>query len=101
MTIEERFERIEHFTAGWVEQFRLEREENRQIWRETQRHINDLGRKIADTNDAIARLADETREADKRLAEKSRAADERLRERIEALVLAIGKILPRENPLQK
>jgi hypothetical protein len=96
MTVEERFERI---TAGLVEQFRGDREENRQLWRDTKRHINDLAQKIADTNDAVARLADESREADKRfeqkidrLAEESRAADQQLRERIESRVVAIGKI---------
>jgi hypothetical protein len=32
MTVEERFERIEHITAAMVEQFRGEREENRRLW---------------------------------------------------------------------
>ena len=84
-----------------MEQFRGEREENRQLWLDTQRQINDLARKIADTNDTVARLAEESREADKRLeqkidrlAEESRAADQQLRERVESLVVAIGKILP-------
>ena len=105
MTIEERFERIEHVTAGLAEERRKDREENRQIWRETQRQINELTLKIADTNDTITRLAEESREADRRLAEESREADRRLGqrideadrrlgERIDALVSAIGKLLP-------
>ena len=101
MTIEERFERIEHVTAGLAEERRKDREENRQIWRdtqrqidETQRQINALTLKIADTNDTIARLAEESREADRRIAEESREADRRLVERIDALVSAIGKLLP-------
>jgi uncharacterized protein YlxW (UPF0749 family) len=89
MTIEERFERIEHVTAGLAEERRQDREENRQLWRDTQRQINelavrmnDLTLKVADTNDAITRLAEE-----------SRAADRQLGERIEALVSAIGQFL--------
>ncbi|MGA2132232.1 MAG: hypothetical protein ABSH50_08075 [Bryobacteraceae bacterium] len=103
MTIDERFERIEHVTAGLAEERRKDREENRQIWRDTQRQINELSRKIADTNDAITRLAEETRAADlqlgeriDRLAEESRAADRRLGERIEALVSAMGQFLTKQ-----
>ena len=101
MTIEERFERIEHVTAGLAEERRKDREENRQIWRETQRQIDELTLKIADTNDTITRLAEESREEDRRLGERlakladeSREADRRLGERIDALVSAIGKLLP-------
>ena len=89
MTIEERFERIEHLTAGLAEERRKDHEENRQLWRDSQRQINelairmnDLTLKVADTNDAIIRLAEE-----------SRAADRQLEGRIEALVSAIGKLL--------
>jgi len=93
MTTEERFERIEHVTAGLAEQFQREREENRALWRE-------LG-------DKIDRFAEESRAADKRLeekidrlAEESRAAHHRLekadrllQERIESLVSAFGHFL--------
>lgn len=104
MTVEERFERIEHVTAALVEERRKDREEYRQLWRET--------------NQAITRLADESRAADARLEQKidriaeelgqqitraseelrqyaaeSRAVDQRLGERIESLVLAFGKFL--------
>lgn len=101
MTIEEPFERTEHITAGLAEERRKDREENRQIWRDPQRQINELTLKVADTNDSITRLAEEMREADRRmgerlakLAEESREADRRLGERIDALVSAIGKLLP-------
>ena len=104
MTTEERFERIEHLTAGLAEERRKDREEYRQLWRDTQRQINDLTLKIADTNDAVTRLADETRQnidrlADEtrqnidRLANEARAADQALGARVEALVSAIGQIL--------
>ncbi len=102
MTIDERFERIGHVTAGLAEQFRLEREENRQLWRGTQRQIEQ-------TNAAVSRFAEETQrqivelvEADRRLggriealAEESRAADQRLGQRIESLVIAMAKVLDR------
>jgi len=104
MTVEERFERIEHITASLVEQSSRDREENRQLWRDTQRQIADLGRKIADTNDAVLRFAAESQAADQQLRERMEAADQQLRERIdsvdqrlggriEALVSAIGKML--------
>jgi chromosome segregation ATPase len=100
MTIEERFERIEHITAGLAEERRKDREEYRQLWRDQQRQIDEMNR-------AITRFAEESQAADERwreemraLREESRAADERLqaaderlRERIEALVSAIGQYL--------
>jgi len=111
MTIEERFERIEHVTAGLAEERRKDREDYRQLWRDTQRQINDLAVKLdrlADDSRAadkrleekIESLAEESRAADRRLEEKidrlakeSRAADQRLGERIESLVVAIGRAL--------
>ena len=64
MTTEERLDRIEHITVGLAEERRKDREEHRQLWRETQRQLNELvGRvneltvKLADANDAITRLA--------------------------------------------
>jgi chromosome segregation ATPase len=98
MTVEERFERIEHITAGLVEERRRDREEYRQLWRDTQRQINDLTLKIAATNDAITRLAEESRaeygrfdEADRRLAERIEEVDRRLGQRIDSLASAIGE----------
>ncbi|MGO9258237.1 MAG: hypothetical protein ACLQU1_18265 [Bryobacteraceae bacterium] len=97
MTTEERFERIEHVTAGLDEQRRKDREESRQLWRDTQRQlneaaarINDLTLKVADTNERQDRMAEEFRAADRRLAEEARAADQELRERIAALVSGMG-----------
>jgi methyl-accepting chemotaxis protein len=96
MTTEERLDRIEHITAGLAEERRKDREEYRQLWRETQKQLNELaGRvneltvKLADTNDAITRLAEET----KGFAEESRAGDMRLEKRIDTLVSAIGQFL--------
>src|SRR5437660_788547 len=104
MTIDERFERIEHMTAGLAEERRRDHEENRQLWRDTQRQIDGLARKIADTNDAITRLGEQSRAEDRRLGERieqlgveSRAADKRLGERIEALVPLMGEFLARQK----
>ena len=109
MTIDERFERIEHVTAALAEERRKDREEYRQLWRDTQRQIDDLSRRVADTNAAVTRLADESREADRRLGERidetnrelKERIDEvnrRLGERIESLVSAIGIFLSKQNP---
>jgi DNA repair exonuclease SbcCD ATPase subunit len=100
MTVEERFERIEHITAALVEERRKDREEYRQLWR-------DARQAIADTQQNIDRLAEESRAADARLEQKidrvaeelrqhaaeSRAADQRSGERIDSLVSAVGKFL--------
>ena len=92
MTIEERFERIEHFTAGWFEQSPREWEENRQMWRDTQRQIDELTR-------TVARFAEESRAADEKLRQQiaevrlnMAALDRKTDERIQALVSAIGEM---------
>jgi hypothetical protein len=111
VTTDERFERIEHVTAGLAEQFRKDREENRQLWRETQRQIDQF---VAESRAAAAEsrasderlkqrieeLAAEGRAEDQRLekridqlAAEARAEDKRLGERIEALVIAMGEYI--------
>jgi hypothetical protein len=104
MTVEERFERIEHITAALVEERRKDREEYRHLWRETNQAITRLAE---ESRAAMNRIAEESRAADARLEQKidrladevrfysaeSRAADQRLGERIESLVLAFGKFL--------
>ena len=74
MTTEERFERIDHFTAGLDEQRRKDREESRQLWRDTQRQLNEAAARIheaaARINDLTLRLAD----ADERLERLERLA---------------------------
>jgi hypothetical protein len=91
MTTEERFERIEHVTAALVEERRRDREEHRQLWRETQLQINEnsaaiaaLTLKMADTQDAI-----------RAETERAQAAEQELRDRIAALVSAIGQFISR------
>jgi hypothetical protein len=100
VTVEEPLDRIVHITAGLAEERRRDREESRQLWRDTQRQIgelavrmndlalrvNDLTIKVAETNDAITRLADESREQDKRFGD-----------RVDSLVSAIGEVLRRKD----
>jgi hypothetical protein len=93
VTIEERFDRIEHVTAGIAEERRRDREEYRQLWRDQQRQIDEMNR-------AITRFAEESRAAYVRRheeleewREESFAADQRLGERIDSLVSAMGKFL--------
>ena len=94
MTTEERFERIEHVTAGLAEERRKDREEFRELWRDTQRQINALTIRVAEVNDGlsarIADLAEESRAADRRLAERIEETDKRLGARIETLVSAMA-----------
>jgi septal ring factor EnvC (AmiA/AmiB activator) len=98
MTTDERLDRIEHVTAAFAEERRKDREEYRQLWRDTQRQINELTLKIADTNDAIRDTNDAVRATNDTLrAEtvRAQAAEQELRDRISALVSAIGQFLPR------
>jgi hypothetical protein len=101
MTTEERLNRIEHITAGIAEERRKDREEDRQLWRDTQRQINELATKVT-------QMGDESREADRRLearieqlAAESRAEDRALGVRIASLVSAIGQFLQRQPPPQQ
>src|ERR1017187_1630430 len=102
MTAEERFARIEHVTAALVEERRKDREEYRQLWRDTQRQIAELTLKIADTNDKIAdtndtvtRLAEDLTRQIRASDERAKAAEQELRDRISALVSAIGQFIQR------
>lgn len=79
-----------------------EREEDRQLWRDTQRQINELSTSVVQLSETVDRIGHEFREADRRweqrieqLAQESRAEDHRLGQRIDALVTAIGQITVR------
>ena len=93
MTSDEPFERFEHVRAVLAEQRLKDREECRQLWRETQRHLNELTFKVADTNDTVARLGERLDQ----FGEESRAADKRLGERIASLVSAMGEFLAKQK----
>jgi hypothetical protein len=96
MTTEERFERIEHLTAGIAEERRKDREESRALWRDTQRQLNEVSVRLVQLSEAdsrlearIEQLAEESRAA----AAESRAADRRLEERIAGLVSGFGEFI--------
>jgi hypothetical protein len=95
MTTEERLDRIEHVTAGIAEEHRKDHAENRQLWRDTQRQINELSARTLQMGDelryAIDRLAEESRAAHKRFDD----ADQRLSQRIDGLTSAIGQLIAR------
>jgi len=78
-----------------TEERRRDREENRQLWRDTQRQINELSTRTLQMGDelrhAIDRLAEESRAADKRFEE----TDERLARRIEGLAGAVAELITR------
>ena len=56
------------------------------MWRQTQRQLNDLTFKIADTNDRLSERIEQ-------MGDELRAADRRLGERIESLVDLSGQTL--------
>jgi DNA anti-recombination protein RmuC len=104
MTTEERFERIEQFTAGIAEERRKDRQEYKELWRDTQRQIHELALEtrlrfdqIADRFDQVANRLDATAEQIDKLATESRAQNKELGERIEGLVSGIGKILSKNE----
>ena len=91
MTTEERLDRIEHVTAALAEERRKDREDYRQLWRDTQRQITETNRSVANLSLTVANLADQLRDSD----ERAKAAEQELRERVTTLVSAIGELLPR------
>ena len=96
MTPEERFERIEHLTAGIAEERRKDREEYKALWRDTQRQLNEVSARLVQLSEADeeARAADRRLEARiEQLANESRAANKQLEERIEMLVSRFGEVL--------
>jgi hypothetical protein len=103
MTPEERFERIEHLTAGIAEERRKDREEYKALWRDTQRQLNEVGIRLVQLSETDSRLearieqfAEETRKAaeeSRAAAREARAANKLLDERITALVSGFGEFI--------
>ena len=102
MTIDERIERLEHITAGYIEQSRKEMEENRRLWREQREEIAAIWKA---TDRRFAEVTEQFRETDRRLAQSKLETDQRFREtderfratddRIDKLVSAIGELVRR------
>ncbi len=97
MTVEERFERIEHITDGLAEGRRKDREEYRMMWRDTQRQIEELAVRITDLAGRMDQMVIDTTAAITRLAQETRAADEKLGQRIDSLVSAMGDFLRKQD----
>ena len=103
MTIDQRLDRIEHLTAGIAEERRKDRDEYKELWRDTQRQLDALAtdtrlrfEQVANRFDQIApdRQAADAK-LDARIANLA-DADEKLAARIASLVSAIGNFIARE-----
>jgi hypothetical protein len=97
MTSEERLDRIEHLTAGWIEQSKKEHQENRDLWRQTQTQIAETDRHLrvlADQfNEQMAQHRAEWREEMRVMREDMTARDRATDARIGELVSAIGAFI--------
>jgi ElaB/YqjD/DUF883 family membrane-anchored ribosome-binding protein len=97
MNIEERLNRIEHFSAAADEQRRKDRETDRALWRDTQRQLNELTIKLADLAENAHAADDRLRERIEQADQSTRARDQELRDRIEAMTSAMGGYI-RDHP---
>lgn len=105
MTSEERLDRIEHMTAGWIEQSKKEHQENREFVRQIARELTDKLHQFADEGRAqMAAIRTEMAERDRvwhaEAAERDRVwreevaeRDRKTDERIGNLVGAIGELI--------
>ena len=92
MTPEQRLEKIEHLLAGWVEQSKAEHAENRLLWRETGRQIQEFAREGREQMAAIrAEFAERDRAWHAEIAGRDRAMDERIQKLISAMGVFISK----------
>jgi septal ring factor EnvC (AmiA/AmiB activator) len=100
MTPEERFDRMEHVLAGWIEQSRRDYEENRRLWRETRDQQAETDRMIKgiaaemregfrETEARFRDLEAQMRDTDRYLKALGEATDKRISD----LVSAIGKMI--------
>ena len=96
MTCDERFERLEHYTAGIAEERKRDREEYKALWRDTQRQLNEVSIRLVQLSEADSRLEarlDQLADTVTRHAEESHAANKLLDERITALVSGFGEFI--------
>jgi hypothetical protein len=102
MTTEERFERIEHPTAGMAEERRKDREEYKALWRDLAARTESIARHVdalaVETRLRILEVVEAGERTDARLRALSESTDARLKAlgeatdaRIAALVSAIGE----------
>jgi hypothetical protein len=100
MTTEERFERIEHVTAGIAEERRKDREEYKTLWRDLATKTESIARNVdalaIDTRlrfDQVADRFDQLGDRIDKLATEAHAQNKALGERIDQMVSAIGEML--------
>jgi hemerythrin-like domain-containing protein len=89
MTSEERMDRLEHFLAGWVEQSKAEHAENRQLWRDMKRELEESAKR---TEESIRRFTEEGRAQMAEIRAEFAERDRKLDERISKLVSGIGEL---------
>ena len=101
MNIDERIERLEHVTAGWIEQSKKELEEDRRLWREQRDEIAALWKATDRRFEEMRRESDrQMAEIRREMAERDRETDRRFREtdkRIGDLVSAIGEFIRKKD----
>ena len=99
MTTEERFERIEHVTAGLVEERRKDREESRQLCRATQCKLDQSADRVNGIAIQMDRFILEAAARDAEIDRRFRETDQRFREtdaRIDKLVSGIGEFVRKQ-----
>jgi len=100
MTADERFDRLEHITAGIAEERHKDREEYKALWRDSQRQTNDLRNQVGalavETRLRFEQVADRFDQLGNRmdkLATESHTENKALGEGIDQLVSAIGQLI--------
>ena len=98
MTSEERLDRIEHLTAGWIEQSKNEHRENREFVRQIARELTDKLHQFADEGRTqMAAIRAEMAERDRQWHAEIAARDRVMDDRIGQLVNAIGELIKGER----
>jgi phage shock protein A len=95
MTIEERMDRLAHFTVAWREESRKELAEHREVWRDTQRQINELARSVAGLSDRLLQFEDKVQSQILAIREEMAERDRKMDERIGTLVSSIAELVKR------
>ena|SRR5215469_10801411 len=93
MTIEKRFACIEHFFEKLPEQRAREREEDRQLFEDTQRRLNQLALRTSDVNERLGKRIDQLVEEATARDREAHKRDRQLGLRVESLVSAMGEFL--------
>jgi methyl-accepting chemotaxis protein len=100
MTIDQRLDRIEHITAGIAEERSKDRDEYKELWRDTQRQLDALAtdtrlrfEQVANRLDQVANRFDQIAERFDQSAAQAKETDQKLQARIASMVSAIGEFI--------